>query len=108
MKDGKPPRSIKLILNLGKGLTERPKIQILSKLLKLPLQRSHLSKTPLRPTLDMSHMIPEDENFANLWVKEHGTLEEVMKNIIIMTLGKWYSSKFKRKDLESHLLHVFC
>ena len=51
MKDGKPPRSIKLILNLGKGLTERPKIQILSKLLKLPLQRSHLSKTPLRPTI---------------------------------------------------------
>jgi len=36
----------------------------------------------------MSHMIPEDEKFANLWVKEHGTLEEVMKNIIIMTPGK--------------------
>ena len=44
MKDGKPPRSIKLILNLGKGLAERPKIQILSKLIQPPLQTSHLSK----------------------------------------------------------------
>ena len=33
-------------------------------------------------------MIPEDEKFANMCVKEHGTLEEVMKNIIIMTPGK--------------------
>ena len=51
MKDGKPPRSIKLILNLGKGLVERPKIQIRSKLLQPLLQTSHLSKPPLRPTI---------------------------------------------------------
>ena len=51
MKDGKLPRSIKLILNLGKGIAERPKIPIRSNLLQPLLQTSHLSKPPLRPMI---------------------------------------------------------
>jgi len=48
MKDGKPPRSIKIILNLGKGLIERPKIQIRSKLLQPPPPNKSSEQAPFK------------------------------------------------------------
>jgi hypothetical protein len=51
-------------------------------------------------------MIPKEEKFADLWVKEYGTLEEVMKKITIVTVGKKQQSNAERKDPASHLLHI--
>ena len=54
----------------------------------------------------MLHMIPKEEKFADLWAKEYGTLEEVMKKITIVTVGKKQQSNDERKEPASHLLHI--